>query len=194
MINDAVYRQRRGRYTMDLWERALCRWVEIDNPFNVRHVFKKPGQQDKEFIWTPAEYLPDPTPESQEMVVKALAQAILDQLVMCSSFKYNMVVKDRRDDRSGKLSSLVKIPNKVKKLLGMMSMAAEGTEEEEELVLWGGEVMELGQAERKDFELWKKQPEEKKQRWGDRSKESYFVKAEKEKENNRPIIRRVLSG
>ncbi|KAJ4341322.1 hypothetical protein N0V85_009860, partial [Neurospora sp. IMI 360204] len=103
MLNDATYRQRRGRYTMDLWERALCRWIKKDNPFNIRRVLKKPGQGEKEFIWTPEWYLPDSTPESQEIVAKALAQAILDQLVMCSSFKYNIVVKDRRDDRSDKL-------------------------------------------------------------------------------------------
>ncbi|KAK1782310.1 hypothetical protein QBC45DRAFT_402610 [Copromyces sp. CBS 386.78] len=171
-----VYRQRRGRYTMDLWEGFLCRWVE--------------DHSSSQFSFAPRPWWPDPTPESQEIVIKALAQAVLDELIMCSRFKYELVM-DQRDDGSTKLSSLVKIPQKVKSLLGM-SMAEEWTAKES--VLWGGEVMELEKALEKDYEMWRNQSEAKKERWTEleRIQQDYALRAEREETRPR-IIRRVWS-
>lgn len=116
---------------------------------------------------------------------------MLDELVMCSRFKYELVM-DQRDDRSTKLSSLVRLPEKVKSVLGM-SMAEEWTANES--VLWGGEVMELEKALEKDYQMWRNQSEAKKARWTEikRIKESHAERAEREEETRPRIIRRVWS-
>lgn len=199
MLLRAARQQRRGRYTMDLWAEALQRWVEIDGESNFRaSATEEISSVGEKTITLTRWWWPDPTPESQEIMVKALAQAVLDELVRCSTFKYKMVMEQQHgDDGSDRLSSLVGIPDRVKSLLGMSTssttMATETeTDDNKELVLWGGEVMEFGEAKRKDYDMWRVQSDAKKKRWlSGGTPSDYLLESYKDK---RPIIRRVFSG
>lgn len=60
---------------MDLWAEALHLRVEIDGESNFRTTREEILVGETPTCW----WWPDPTPESQEIVVMALAQAVLDE-------------------------------------------------------------------------------------------------------------------
>ncbi|KAK3401729.1 hypothetical protein B0T20DRAFT_402485 [Sordaria brevicollis] len=176
----AARNKRRVQYSMDLWAKAVQEWVmrgDVQDELNIT--------SDRSSTW----WWPDPTPESREIVAKGLALAVLDELVRCSAFKYEIFTEQLGDDGSDRLSSLVEIPDRVKSLLFGSSSSATPAETETETepqseesedaetetdtddkaeldwVVWGGEVMPLEEAKKKDYEMWKVQSDATKKRW-----------------------------